>query len=152
MKKNLFITLMLVLLALPLASCGNDDEPVVTPPDDVDVGELLDVDNLLGNHIDNLIENVKTYEQGTDKVYSAKVFGIVNENTTYSCAYITTEKMGGYEHPGPGDVIFFRVSGRALKEYGTYTMRIKKYFPFYLPGLNIPEEVQYYCVVEFLNQ
>ena len=52
----------------------------------------------------------------------------------------------------PGDVIFFRVSGRALKEYGTYTMRIKKYFPFYLPGLNIPEEVQYYCVVEFLNQ
>ena len=27
MKKNLFITLMLVLLALPLASCGNDDEP-----------------------------------------------------------------------------------------------------------------------------
>ncbi len=28
MKKNLFITLMLVLLALPLASCGNDDEPI----------------------------------------------------------------------------------------------------------------------------
>ncbi len=27
MKKNLFITLMLVLLALPLASCGNDEPP-----------------------------------------------------------------------------------------------------------------------------
>ena len=48
------------------------------------------------------------------------VFGIVNENTTYSWAYITTEKMGGYEHPGPGDVIFFKVSGgNGVKDFGT---------------------------------
>ena len=32
MKKNLFLTLMLVLLALPLTSCGND-EPVATKED-----------------------------------------------------------------------------------------------------------------------
>ncbi len=80
MKKNLFITLMLVLLALPLASCGNDDEPIFTFYD-----EFRDMSSF-NMGFDNPV-------MGFDNPVEVKVTS-VSEDLVYAILTIKDERLG----------------------------------------------------------
>ena len=143
MKENLFITLMLVLLALPLASCG-DDEPLAS--DDVfsDLTTFTDA-------IDDCVFTASVSPQGAGKKYV--IARVSNVEFSPSSPFYTDRS--DYRGPGLRSHVQFRSSDLPGQTYSNdesteirFRVKAWKIDGSFITGFDTCDHVDYSIIVE----